>query len=127
MHIVTRKLLWVGKIVGGLAALYILVYALLSLCGHYEVESEGGLGHWNEFSVWAPLGFYDPNHSPPGSAAAQRGIIIGTWRRAVVLPFLPLWVVDTHLIHKGKFLRFIHREPDVDGKEVWTTNYPPTQ
>ena len=127
MQLVTRKLQWFGKVVGGLIALYILVYALLSLCGHYEVESVGGIGHWSQFSMWAPLGFYDHNHSPPGSAAAQRGIIIGTWRRDVVLAFLPLWAADIHFIHKGKELRFIHREPDVDGKEVWTTNYPSTQ
>jgi hypothetical protein len=127
MQIVTRKLWRFGKYLGVLVVLYILAYALLSLFGHYEVESEGGLGHWNDFSIWAPLGFYDPNHSPPGSAAAERGMIIGTWRRDAVLFFFPLWIADTHCVHKGKFLRFIHREPDIDGKEIWTTNYPPTK
>jgi hypothetical protein len=127
MQTVTRKLWRFGKYLGVLFVLYVLAYAMLSLCGHYEVESEGGPGHWNEFSIWAPLGFYDHNHSPPGSAAAERGMIIGTWRRDVVLLFFPFWIADTHFVHKGKFLRFIHREPDVDGKEIWTTNYPPIQ
>jgi hypothetical protein len=127
MQTVIRKLCRFGKYLGVLVALYVLVYALLSLCGHYEEESEGGIGHWNIYSIWAPLGFWDPNHSPPGSAAAERGIIIGTWRRDVVLAFCPLWIADTHIVHKGKYLRFIHREPDVDGKEIWTTNYPSTQ
>ena len=109
------------KIVGALFAFYILAYLILSLCGRYRSEFEGGPGHWEEFSVWAPLGFYDPNHSPSGSAAAERGIIIGTWRPSVVMAFVPLWVADTHYVHRTKYLRFI-QETKVDGKWITTTN-----
>jgi len=109
------------KFVGALVVSYILVYLALSLCGRYRSWFEGGVGHREEFSVWAPFGFYDPNHSPPGSAAAERGIIIGTWRSSVVMFYIPLWVADTHYVHRTKYLRFI-QETKVDGKWITTTN-----
>jgi len=125
---ISQKLRRVGFFAGGLVGSYLLIYLILSLCGQYRPISEGGLGHWEEFSMWAPVGFYDPHHSPPGSVAEKRGIIIGTWRyNPAIQIYLPLWSLDTHYIHKTKYVRFIHREPDVDGKEVWTTNYPPAQ
>jgi hypothetical protein len=117
----TRPLQLFATFVGALVISYILVYLLLSMCGRYRSEFEGGLGHWEEFSVWAPFGFYDPNHSPPGSAAAEREMIIGTWRGSMVLFFCPLWIADTHYVHKSKYLRFIH-ETKIDGKTVVTTN-----
>ena len=117
-----RKLWLTAKLVGGLVVAYLLIYLLLSLCGQYRPMSEGGLGHWTEYSVWAPVGFYDPHHSPPGSVAAKRGIIIGTWRYTMVVQiFWPLWLADTAHIHKTKTLRYIH-ETEVDGKWITTTN-----
>src|SRR5208283_2102823 len=117
----SRPLRVFAKFVGALVVSYIFVYLTLSLCGRYRSDFEGGIGHWEEFSVWAPWGFYDPNHSPLGSAAAERGIIIGTWRSSVVLFFFPLWIADTHYVHRTKYLRFI-QETKVGGKWITTTN-----
>ncbi len=83
------------KFVGGLAICYVLIYLLLSLCGQYRPMSAGGLGRMQIYSTWAPFGFYDPNHSPPGSA-------IGTWRGSMILAFYPLWIIDICYVHKNK-------------------------
>jgi hypothetical protein len=87
---------------GVVVVIYVLIYSLLSLCGQYRPNYEGGLGRMVEYSVWAPFGFYDPDHSPPDSVAEKRGMIIGTWRASMVLPFFPLWLIDTSYVHKSK-------------------------
>jgi len=122
MRAVTRKLWWIVMFIGSLTFIYVLVYAAISISGQYQPISVGGLGHWEEYSVWAPIGFYDPNHSPPGSVAAKRGIIIGTWRyNPVGQVYWPLWDFDTRYVHKTKYLRFV-REELIDGKWMTTTN-----
>jgi hypothetical protein len=114
-----------AKIIGALFASYVLAYLMLSFCGQYQSESAGGLGHWDEFAVWAPLGFYDSRHSPPGTLAAKRGIIIGTWRRNVVICFLPLWGADIRFVHRTKYLRSNYR--NTEGKWITTTNNVPAE
>jgi hypothetical protein len=101
MQTMSRKLWRFGKVVGGLVIFYVLLYLLLSLCGQYRPMSEGGLGRMRVYSSWAPFGFYDPNHSPPGSVAAERGMIIGTWRVSLIQVFYPLWIADILYVHKN--------------------------
>jgi hypothetical protein len=96
----SQKLRRFGVFAGGLVGLYCLIYLVLSLSGQYRPVSEGGLGHWQAYSTWAPFGFYDPSHSPPGSVAAERGTIIGTWRGSMIWMFYPLWLADISYMHK---------------------------
>ncbi len=97
-----RKLRRLALIAGALPGLYVLVYLLLSAFGHYRPISVGGLGHWETYLAWAPAGFYDPYHSAPGSAAAERGIVTGTWRGSMITAFYPLWIVDMSYVHRSR-------------------------
>jgi hypothetical protein len=82
---------------GGLVLFYVLSYSVLSFCGCYRPFYMISAG-MEEYSVWAPAGFYDPKHTPSGSVATGRN---GTWRRSfITLAFIPLWIVDTHYVHK---------------------------
>jgi hypothetical protein len=45
---------------GVVVVIYVLIYSLLSLCGQYRPNYEGGLGRMVEYSVWARLGFMIP-------------------------------------------------------------------
>ena len=97
---ISRKLRRAGFIAGGLVGSYFLIYLILSFGGQYRPVSEGGLGHWQTYSTWAPFGFFDPDHSPPDSVAAKRGLVIGTWRGPMIRIFYPLWIADILYVHK---------------------------
>jgi len=74
------------KFAGGLAAFYILFYALLSLCGSYQTQVMMS-GTVTEYAVWAPVGFYDTDHQK--------------WRRSfVAYLYIPMWTIDINIIHK---------------------------
>jgi hypothetical protein len=102
MQAMFKNFWWFGKVVGGLVILYVLFYVLLSLCGQYQPMSEGGPGRRHVYSSWAPFGFYDPHHSPAGSAAAKQEMIVGTWRISLIQIFYPLWIADVSYVHKNK-------------------------
>ena len=90
------------KYAGGLVAFYILVYVLLSLCGSYQpCDTVSARVYKGE--VWAPAGFYDPNHTASGSitTADRRN---GTFRRGIGTVFLPLWLLDISYVHKARSL-----------------------
>lgn len=91
-----KKVLKGIAILASLPFLYFLVYVVLSLCGRYRPMSESDLDHFEIYSMWAPLGFYDP-HPPPGSVGPNRG---GGWRFNVVMIFYPLWLADNTYVHK---------------------------
>jgi hypothetical protein len=97
-----RLLRLIAYSTGGLSAFYLLIYLSLSLCGQYRPMPYGDPRHIDLYPTWAPLGFYDPYHSPPGSLAEERGLIIGTWRAVPVRIFYPLWIFDIQHIHKTK-------------------------
>jgi hypothetical protein len=87
------------KYSGGLVAIYILVYVVLSLCGSYQPFVLISARVYED-SMWAPAGFYDPYHTPSGSVTtADRHN--GTWRRFAIV-FGPLWGLDTAYVHKTK-------------------------
>ena len=88
------------KYVGGLAAFYVLVYVLLSLCGSYQ-PCDTVSARVYEGSTWAPALFYDPYHTASGSitTVARRN---GAWRRGIGTVFLPLWWLDVSYVHKSK-------------------------
>jgi hypothetical protein len=84
---------------GGLVVFYVLSYSILSVCGSYRPFYFISNGV-EEYSVWAPIGFYDPKHTPSGSIATARN---GTWRRAFIpLAFYPLWCLDISYVHKSQ-------------------------
>jgi len=60
----------IGKVVGSLLLIYILVYSVLSVFGSYQPEAvdvRGVMAYW-----WAPVGFYDAKHAWPGSSYAVK-------------------------------------------------------
>jgi hypothetical protein len=76
-----------GKLAGGLLAVYVAVYLVLSLCGGYQsVIWMSAAVH--EDLMWAPFGF--SGHD-------------GRFRRSFIIAFYPLWVADVSLIHKTKY------------------------
>jgi hypothetical protein len=79
---------------------YILVYAALSLRGRYQPAAIGLAGV--KWYSWAPYGFYDAEHPWPGARAAREHPEqkTGDWRESMMISFLPLWIVDTHYIHR---------------------------
>lgn len=79
---------------------YILVYAALSLRGHYQPFIIG-LAGVKSYS-WAPYGFYDAGHPWPGARAARQlpEEKTGGWRESMMMVFFPLWIVDTPYIHR---------------------------
>jgi hypothetical protein len=101
-HTISQKLRRLGLFCGVLVGLYFGIYLLLSFGGQYRPMSEGGIGHWETYSSWAPFGFYDPDHSPPGSVAVERGMVIGTWRGSMIRIFYPLWIADISYVHKTR-------------------------
>jgi hypothetical protein len=103
---------------GGLVVFYVLSYSVLSFCGSYRpmIFISAGV---EEYSYWAPVGFYDAEHTPSGSIATKRN---GTWRRSfMTLAFLPLWSLDNSYVHKVKYLGYIHETRD-DGRRITPTN-----
>jgi hypothetical protein len=91
-----------AKAVGGVAALYVLVYSCLSLFGSYRPLLMASAGV-TEYSVWAPLGFFDPEHSLSGSIVTDG---VGTWRGSLIpVIFNPLWELDIAYVHRTKLPR----------------------
>ena len=80
---------------------YILVYAALSRSGHYQPFTIGlaGVKSYN----WAPYGFYVGQPWPGARAARQLPEEkTGGWRESMMMGFFPLWIVDTHYIHRAQ-------------------------
>ncbi|MGH7992202.1 MAG: hypothetical protein ACREDQ_01690 [Limisphaerales bacterium] len=90
-----------GKIFGGLALIYVLLYSSLSIFGRYQPISVGTFGV-EEFA-WAPFGFYDPDHAWDGSSYAIHHPTekTGGWHKIIMWTFVPMWVLDCQFIHKG--------------------------
>jgi hypothetical protein len=89
------------RIISAVLLIYILTYAVLSLCGRYQPISVG-IDHVEAYS-WAPFGFYDADHAWSGSVYAVQHPTAktGGWSRFVTLTFYPLWELDTHFIHSS--------------------------
>ncbi|GEM_PF-3045861 len=81
-------------------AVYVLIYAILSINGRYQPAAVNLRGIM--WSSWAPAGFYDAEHPWPGSVEARKSPNqkTGGWRASMIYAFLPLWEIDVHFIHK---------------------------
>ena len=75
---------WLVPAFCGLLCVYVGVYAVLSLEGHYE-PAAWGLDHVKAYA-WAPRGFVKDFQ----------------WSRPLMLIFSPLYYLDTHYWHKEK-------------------------
>jgi hypothetical protein len=82
-----KVLLIAGRVVVGLLASYLLFYAMLSICGHYQRADLASLHGVEIGYTWAPVGFYDR---------------VSGWRIAPIECFYPLWYLDTCYVHKSK-------------------------
>ena len=80
-----------AKFFSALLAVYILIYAALSIFGSYQPTMVGTFGV--EQYQWAPLGFYNSNHP---AHSKNMG-----WSSFMCYTFLPLWIVDVYFIHKN--------------------------
>lgn len=89
------------RIIIAISLLYVLPYAVLSVCGRYQPYSVGVAGV-KEYA-WAPFGFYDPDHAWAGSSYAvlHPAEKTGGWHLFTRLAFGPLWELDCELIHNG--------------------------
>jgi len=90
-----------AKVAGALLLVYILAYSALSVFGRYQplvVDVNGVMEY-----AWAPVGFYDPDHPWPHSSYAVRhpNEKTGGWRDSMMWAFLPLWMFDIKLVHRG--------------------------
>jgi hypothetical protein len=88
-------------VIVALLVLYVLSYAVLSLCGRYQPMSIGAAGV--KQYAWAPFGFYDADHAWARSAYAVHYPTekTGGWRNYMMWSFAPLWWLDFHYIHSG--------------------------
>ena len=97
----SRQVRKVGKVIGSLLLIYMLVYSALSAFGSYQpgaVDLRGVM--WYE---WAPAGFYDAKHAWPMSAYAVKhpSEKTGGWSPLMLWTFIPLWCLDNQFVHKG--------------------------
>lgn len=96
----------------GLVVLYVSVYLVLSLCGHYRPMAQGGLSHWEEYSVWEPAGFRLDSSDGKG---------ITSWRPGVMKAFYPLWIADVRWLHRRQDV-YMRARRDVTGEWTYQTN-----
>jgi hypothetical protein len=89
------------RVIIALLMLYVLSYAILSLCGRYQPMIVGAAGV--KQYAWAPFGFYDAKHHWPRSSYAVQHPAekTGGWRVYMMMSFGPLWWLDFHYIHSG--------------------------
>lgn len=73
-------------VVGSLAS-YLLLYAMLSICGRYQRANLASLHGIEIGYTWAPVGFYDR---------------VSGWHSALIEFFYPLWYLDICYAHKSK-------------------------
>jgi hypothetical protein len=93
------------------------------LCGSESIRAiqahvgGGDLRHWEVYSEWAPLGFYN-SHPPAGSPDAARG---GAWRVWMFQIYGKLLFTDNCYVHKRHDVYTSGTLSD-DGKWIYTTN-----
>jgi hypothetical protein len=78
------------KILFGLLISYVLIYAILSAAGSYQIFPYllGGLGSNYR---WAPAGFYNPKSGTD---------TLGDWNISLLLAFFPMFELDNTFVHK---------------------------
>jgi hypothetical protein len=84
------------RIILAVLLIYILTYAVLSLCGRYQPIAVG-IDHVEEYA-WAPFGFYDKSHPWVGPVKSPTDQPKG-WSGFVGVFFCPLWELDKHYFH----------------------------
>lgn len=103
----------IGIIVAGLAVVYVLTYVTLSACGTYRDE---GLVTGQRYAVWKPAMCCWTKSLRHGKVA--HGLT------TVGQIFMPLVLVDRHLIHKTQLLYSVKGDGQVlariskDGKRI---------